>query len=103
MRIRIPLRFYEDHQGRDLDTPVNYSKSKSYAVIDSNDPAIGELLSDARYYASEDYVDPAMWEGWRGLVLSARATIKAIEKACLCDKCGRLAAWEADLHAACVG
>jgi len=80
-RIRIPFRFYQDHQERDLDTPVNYAKSKSYVIIDSDDPALPELISDAEYYASDDgCVDPVMWEGWRGVVLSARATLKAIRK-----------------------
>lgn len=80
MRIRIPLRFYQDHKERDLDTPVNYSKSKSYVVIDSDDPALPELISDAEHYG-DGYVDPALWEGWRGIVLSARATLKAIRTA----------------------
>lgn len=80
MRIRIPLRFYQDHKERDLDTPINYSKSKSYVIIDSDDPALAELLSDAEYYG-DSQVDPAMWEGWRGIVLSARATFKAIRTA----------------------
>lgn len=82
VRIRIPFVFYQDHRERDLDTPVNYAKSKSYAVIDSDDPALPELISDAEYYASDDgYVDPVMWESCRGIVLSARATLKAIREA----------------------
>jgi hypothetical protein len=78
-RIRIPFRFYQDHQERDLDTPVNYAKSKSYAIIDSEDPALPELISDASFYANQEMCGE-LWESCRGIVLSARATLKAIRK-----------------------
>ncbi len=81
MKIRIPSRFYYDHKERDLDTPVNYSKAKSYVVIDSDDPALPELLSDAEHYASDTGGEGGFFStGNGGLVLSARATIKAIRE-----------------------
>ena len=79
VRIRIPFRFYQDHQERDLDTPVNYAKSKSYAIIDSDDPALPELISDASFYADQ-VMCGELWESCRGVVLSARATLKAIRE-----------------------
>jgi hypothetical protein len=81
MRIRIPLRFYLDHQERDLYTPVNYSKAKSYVVIDSDDEALPELISDAEHYAAIGTGEGGYFQmGYGGLVLSARATLKAIER-----------------------
>jgi len=77
MRIQIPKHFYRDHQERDLDTPVNYTKAKGYVVIDSRDPALPELINDAEFYADEAMCQE-FWETCRGVVMSARATLKAI-------------------------
>ena len=81
MKIRIPARFYHDHRERDLDTPANHSKAQGYVVIDSDDPALPELISDAEYYASDTGGEGGFFStGYGGLVLSARATLKAIQK-----------------------
>ena len=73
--IRIPRLFYEDHEDRDLDTPVAIKTTKRHVWIDPADPALGELLSDARYYSDPYGFDPECF----GLCMSARATAKAIE------------------------
>lgn len=81
--ILIPRLFYQDHCERGLPAPVDHGKSKRHALIDADDPALPELLSDARFYSCDTMVrgEGGYWETCRGLVLSARATVKAIEKA----------------------
>lgn len=76
--IRIPPTFYRDHSERGLDTPVNHSRFKSYVLIDAADPALPELISDARYYA-ECMGDPE-WSSATGLARSAEALLRAIER-----------------------
>lgn len=73
--IRIPKRFLDDHLGRDLPTPKMVRKTSFHYFIASGDPAMAELIEDARHYA--DGLDEAP----RGIVLSARATLRAIRQA----------------------
>lgn len=73
--IRIPKRFLDDHLDRDLRAPEIVRETKAHYFIDPSDPAIGELASDASYYA--DGLDEAAL----GLVLSARATLRALRQA----------------------
>lgn len=74
--IRIPRRFYEDHRERDLPTPRAIKETKRHVWIDPHDEDALELLSDARYYASEArYFDPPM----PGLARSAAATVRQLE------------------------
>lgn len=76
MKIKLPLRFYEDHSSRDLDTPKALSYTKTHVYVDSEDPAIPELLDDAKYYAeSMRYMD----SDCRGLCMSAKATVKILK------------------------
>ena len=77
--IRIPPTFYRDHYERDLPTPVNHSRFKSYVLIDPADPALPELLSDARYYA--EYMSDPEWSSATGMARSAAALLRAIRKA----------------------
>ena len=72
--IKIPDRFYTDHLERDLPTPVDHGNCQRYAVVWSDDHALGELLDDAEYYAHPCGPDAAP----RGVVLSAKATVRAI-------------------------
>lgn len=76
---RIPLYFYQDHADRGLPTPVNHSRSKTYATIAVDDPALPELLADAKFYA-ETMTDPE-WSSAIGLARSAQATVRAIRRA----------------------
>jgi hypothetical protein len=73
--IRIPKRFLDDHLERDLPTPEIVRETSLHYFIASGDPAIGELIEDARHYA--DGLDEAP----RGIVMSARATLRAIRQA----------------------
>lgn len=74
-QIRIPKRFLDDHLERDLPTPEILRATSTHYFIASGDPAMGELIDDARHYA--DSLDEAP----RGIVLSARATLRAIRHA----------------------
>jgi hypothetical protein len=75
--IRIPKIFYNDHRDRDLPSPVVVNESKSHYWIDASDHDISELLSDATYY-STSVGWSEQWDSIRGLVYSARATVKAL-------------------------
>ena len=78
MKIKLPAYFYQDHLGRGLDTPVNHSPSWDKVIIDINDPAVGELIDDAAYYADQFGPD-AIEDGGR-LVRSAVALLKVLFK-----------------------
>lgn len=73
--IRIPLAFYDDHQARDLDTPEMVKRTKRHGYIRADDPALPELLDDARHYAHPYGPDTP------GLRTAAKALIRAIEQA----------------------
>lgn len=77
--IKIPKRFIVDHEERDLSTPIVVRTTKSHYFISKNDPACPELLSDAAFYA-DDGIDADTPE-LRGLVVSAKATAKALKDA----------------------
>lgn len=70
--IRLPKRFMDDHQERDLPTPNVVRETKSHYYVDPLDPNLAELLDDAKHYASDVDCAPA------GIVASARATVAAL-------------------------
>jgi hypothetical protein len=72
--IRIPDRFYVDHMERALDTPADLGKCKTHAIVSVDDPHLGELLDDAEHYAHPSGPDAC----GRGLIMSAKATVRAI-------------------------
>lgn len=78
--VRVPAKFFVDHMERELPTPKDLGGGKTYVWIALNDPATDELLDDARYY-SDPYGPGAGDRDYAGLRASARATVKAIEKA----------------------
>lgn len=83
MKIKIPLKFYIDHYERGLPTPEDYSKSKTYAVIDTEDSAFNELMGDAEFYA--DPFGPDSMEGFYPrrqcpIKRAAKSLIKAVER-----------------------
>ena len=76
--IKIPKKFYDDHQERDLPAPAIVKNLSKHYLIDQVESAeIAELLSDAMHYS--DCAE--WWEGSIGMQSSARATAKAIRKA----------------------
>lgn len=78
MKVKIPPTFYLDHRARENGTSGKViSHTSNYIVVDLDDEALYDLISDAEVYAEfagEDF------QYNRGLVLSARATLKAINK-----------------------
>ena len=78
--IRIPRVFLDDHAERDLPTPVIQQVERYHYRIRADDPALDELVSDARHYA-EGGLDTHAFPHLFGLVASARATLHAIRKA----------------------
>jgi hypothetical protein len=73
--IAVPAKFYDDHGERGLPTPEEIRRSGSRVWIRTDDPAIPELLSDARFYADRDgpdYLPP-------GLKASAARTVAAMD------------------------
>ena len=77
--VRIPRKFYEDHDERCLPTPVAHRTTTRHVFVDINDPLLPELLDDAEYYADERGICPEV----RGICRSAKATAKAITAACV--------------------
>jgi len=72
--VRIPRVFIDDHEDRGLDSPLIQKVTARHYWIDPEDDSVNELVDDARYYARDvDACD-------RSLVLSARATLKALNK-----------------------
>ena len=76
--LRIPPVFYLDHLARECGKSGKIIRSgKSYLIVELDDAALDDLMSDASYYVEcADTFDPSI----RGLVFSARATLRAIEK-----------------------
>ena len=74
-QIKVPLYFFSDHYERELPTPSVLSRTARTVTVAANDPNLAELLNDAEYYADPD----GDWEAdCRGLIASARATVRAI-------------------------
>ena len=72
--VRVPAKFYTDHEERGLPTPKAHRVTKQAVWVLLTDPDTAELLDDARHYSRDvDACD-------RGLIASARATVKNIEK-----------------------
>lgn len=76
--IRLPQRFFVDHEERDLPTPEVVRHTKAHFFVRAADPALPELLNDAEFYSHRWGPDG---EGLEGLKASARATVKAIKSA----------------------
>ena len=80
MKYKIPPRFYFDHLARECGNSGKIVRStKNYLIVDLDDIALSDLLDDANYYAENGDMSADL----RGITLSARATIKAIDKAAI--------------------
>jgi len=79
--IRVPAKFFEDHEERDCEPycePVK--RSSRFVWLRPDDPGLSELLDDARHYGDDDGGPDAIGDDG-GLARSAKATVKAIEAA----------------------
>lgn len=76
--VRLPRRFFDDHESRDLPTPPTLRETKRHVWVDPYaDPAAwAELVSDILFYAGSGAPD-----GYPEMNRAARATLAAIEKA----------------------
>lgn len=70
--LTIPAAFLADHAERDLPTPTILRAKGSRVVVCADDPALPDLIDDARYYA-ENGNDAPSW-----LKRSAAALLKAL-------------------------
>tara|TARA_R100000149_G_C5859337_1_gene125684 strand:- start:551 stop:817 length:267 start_codon:yes stop_codon:yes gene_type:complete len=77
---RIPKRYYQDHVDCDCVAPKIIKETKTHYIIDATEnDAMTELRQRAEMYADTTF--PDYWEnGWQGVVLSAKATLKVIGK-----------------------
>ena len=73
---KIPPRFYLDHVARGCgESGKIVHSTKNYLIVELDDQALDDLLSDALYYIEcADTFDPPL----TGLISSARATVKKI-------------------------
>lgn len=78
--VKIPQRFLQDHADRDLDTPEIVKITSKHFWISLDDPHTTELYQDAEFYA-KPWVDSKPGDGLWGVVVSARATKRALDKA----------------------
>jgi hypothetical protein len=76
--IRLPIKFFQDHDERGLESPEIVKSTQRHWFVRANDPNLHHLLSDAEFYADRWGPDG---DGLEGLKASARATIKAIKAA----------------------
>lgn len=74
--IAVPKRFIQDHGERDLPTPTIIEETARHYVIDDADPALPELINDAKYYADANGPDAAP----AGLKTAALALLSAIAR-----------------------
>lgn len=75
----IPARFWDDHASSNENPGrvLKYTSGGRYVTVELDDEQLANLRSDADLYATgkDDF-----WAEYRGLVLSARATLKALDK-----------------------
>ncbi|WP_299821260.1 hypothetical protein [uncultured Jannaschia sp.] len=75
--IRIPRVFLDDHEAHDLPTPAIRKTERYHDRIRADDPALPELIPDARHDA-EGGISTRDVPHLFGVVASARATLPAI-------------------------
>jgi phenylpropionate dioxygenase-like ring-hydroxylating dioxygenase large terminal subunit len=79
--VRVPAKFYDDHDERGCEPFCNpVKRSSRFVWLRLDDEGLDELLDDAKHYADVDH-----WGEWgsenRSECRSAAATVKAIETA----------------------
>jgi hypothetical protein len=82
IRLTVPATFWDDHFERCADHEGIRNVIKENArtvVVELDDEALGNLRSDADYYSDSQGFDLEMCP--KGLFRSARATLRAIDKA----------------------
>lgn len=77
--VRLPPRFFFDHQERGLPTPRVNSHRANAVIISLDDPSLSDLEADAEHYATG--ISTRDFPELFGLVMSARATVRALRAA----------------------
>ena len=78
--IKIPKRFYDDHRFRDCgQSGIKVKETATYYIVELDQEAWDDLYSDADYYGM-DNPDEDLWANYRGVILSARATLKVMKE-----------------------
>lgn len=76
--VRVPAKFYNDHDDRGCEPFCNPVKTtKQFVWLRLDDEGLDELLDDAQHYADPDSFGPE----YTDLRKSAEATVRAIEAA----------------------
>jgi hypothetical protein len=76
--IKVPKRFYDDHRYRECGRSGKIVKEyASHYLVELDQEAWDDLYSDADYYGM-DNPDEDLWQNYRGVILSARATLKVM-------------------------
>ncbi len=76
MRIKIKPKYGQDALDRCLDIGTYITENKAAMVLECTPEQLHELKSDARHYATPGNFG----NDYRGLVLSARASLKMIRE-----------------------
>lgn len=77
--IRVPAKFFDDHEERECEpfcTPVK--RTSRFVWLRPDDEGLDELLDDARHYSDDDG-GPFGYEGCAALRRSAAVTVAAVE------------------------
>ena len=79
--VKLPRSFIQDHIERDLPTPQILQETDRFVWMRADDPNMGELLDDARYYSSEEMMsagglDPELRKHGR----NAKRMLESFEK-----------------------
>lgn len=78
--IEIPRRFYDDHRFRECgQSGVIVKRTSTHYIVELDQEAWDDLYSDADYYGM-DNPDEDLWMNYRGVVLSARTTLKVMKQ-----------------------
>jgi hypothetical protein len=77
MRIQIKPKYGQDAIDRCLDIGTYITENKAAMVLECTPEQLAELKSDAGHYAHPGNYN---WEEYRGLILSARASLKMIQE-----------------------
>jgi len=75
---KVTKAFYADHLSRDCGNSADIVKeTKTHYTLALTADTYADLLSDAQYYTDPD-IASEMWNDYRGVVMSAKATLKVL-------------------------
>lgn len=76
-RVTVPARFWDDHASSADNAGTILRRTLKTVTVELDDRQLEDLRSDAEVYATGAH---DFWDEYRGLVLSARATLKALRE-----------------------